>query len=73
MNSETMLTPVLDGEALERVEAEFLRGEMSLGELRPESLLLPVADISPLGRDRPASGDYEPLRPTIRTSSTRCC
>jgi hypothetical protein len=73
MNSETMLTSNSDGEALESVEAEFLRGEISFGELRPAILLMPVADISPLGRDRPGRVDYEPLRPTIRTSSSRCC
>jgi hypothetical protein len=73
VNSETMVTPVLDAEALERAEAEFLRGEISLGEARPAILLMPIADICPLGRDRPARIDFEPLRPTIRTSSSRCC
>jgi hypothetical protein len=72
MNSKTMLTPALDGEALERVEAGFLRGEISLRGFRPEALL-PVTKIPPLGTDRPAGVDYEALRPTVRTSRRGCC
>jgi hypothetical protein len=72
VTSETMPTPVLDPQALQKVEAGFLRAEISLRGFGPEALL-PVGKIPPLGTDRPAGGDYEALRPTVRTSSRRCC
>jgi hypothetical protein len=73
VDSETMLNPVLDGDALERAEAAFLCCEMTLRGLHPEVLVLSAADIPPLGTDRAAGIDYERLRKTVKTSSARCC
>ena len=67
MNSETRLTPVPDGEALREVEAAFLRGDSGLVGVHP------VATIPPLCTDRPAGVNDQPVMPTVRTSSRRCC
>jgi hypothetical protein len=67
VNSETMFTPVPDGEALREVEAAFLRGDCGLVGAHP------VATIPPLGTDRPAGVDDQPVMPTVRTSNRRCC
>jgi hypothetical protein len=73
VNSETMLMPVLDGEALMEVEATFLCGEASLVGCRGEDLPLSVPEIRPLGTHQRAAIDYQPVMPTVRTSSRRCC
>ena len=71
MNGAPMLDTVLDGGAIENVEAAFLSSEISL-RFPPDTLLLPVAEMLPLGADRADGVDWRP-RPTRRTSSTRCC
>ena len=73
MNSKTMFAPVLDGEALERVEAAFLSDMGSLRGSRPETLLLPVAEIPPVGTHGPAGVDPGPLMVSSRTRRSGCC
>jgi hypothetical protein len=68
-----MLTPVLDGEALERAEATFLCSVISVRVWHPEDLVLPVADTHPLGTQRPAEADYNAWRRTVKTRSAKCC
>ena len=72
MYSETMPSPVADGEAPPAVEAAFLRDELSLIGCRPEHLLLCVPKNRPFAADQLA-GDDDQLMPTVRTSSRRCC
>ena len=73
MNSEAIPTPVLDEQDLERVEAAFLCGEVSPPGFHSERLLLPVADIPPLGTDGQAGVDYQPLMRSERTRRDQCC
>ena len=72
MNSDTMLSPVLNGEDLKRAEASFLCCEISLREFQPETLFA-VREIPRVGTGGPTHVDYELLRPTVRTRSIRCC
>ena len=67
MNSETIPTPVLDGQELERVEAEFLCGEVGGPGRHSEMVLLPVA------ADGWAGVDYQPLMRSERTRRNACC
>jgi hypothetical protein len=73
VNSETTFMPVLDGDALREVEATFLRGEASVVGCRGGNLPLSVLEIRPLGTHQRAATDYQPVMPTVRTSSRRCC
>jgi hypothetical protein len=67
VNSETIPTPVLDGQELERVEAAFLCGEVGQPGFHSEMLLLPVAG------DGQAGVDYQPLMRSERTRRNACC
>lgn len=73
MNSETTFTPVLDEEALREVEATFLCGEASVVGCPGEDLPLSVPEIRPLGTHQSAATVHQPVMPTVRTSSRRCC
>jgi hypothetical protein len=72
-NSETMHTPVLGDEAHERTEASFLCCEISSLGLRLEDFALSIADVGLLDTEWSADADRTPRRPTVRTSSRRCC
>jgi hypothetical protein len=69
VNSDATLSPVLEHDMLEEVEAAFLRCEISLPDFDP---LVP-ADIPPIGTDVSTAVDYRP-RPSRRsTQKYGCC
>jgi hypothetical protein len=68
VNRDATLSPALEGDMLEEVEASFLRCEISLPDFDP---LVP-ADIPPVGTDGSTAVDYG-ARPSRRSPQKYGC
>jgi hypothetical protein len=67
MHGETVLTP-----AIEELEASFIRGD-DLPGFHAGLRLLPATEVPPPGTQGSGAADDLAMRPTVRTSSSRCC